>query len=728
MRPWRFPVLISFLLFRTALVLAGDSTEQRVLETWARWKGQPVTEANFRSVCDLVQDAGRSNLNLSYKILSEYLPIVRKAGNRGYAHVLLMSWARAKESLGFFEEAEGLYRQARENAAGDARLYGEALVGTVLMYGEWDKLDSLDKYASLGKAVQDKENLSFIYTFGSIAHTTDTAAMGRSLREAMRLAADVPNKNALFAARYNYATMYLQNNPQERVLILTGLLELAKDSSLNHKPRLYERTNFYFRNPVPSIYSQLMQVELLLADYDAAGKFGQMLYDVVVKPNPGAPQAPYFTAELAIVKAYQGDYGGAKEYLVRSRESFRAPEEKIPYSSYFIAAGLVAEQEGQPVKALAYFSQAYKMGREEGLHLMPSQLYYAHGLILNGRLEDAARVLSELEPALKVRRYSAYGQYYYQYYSELQKARKDYRAYAESMENYYNVRDSLISFHHYQAIQEIEARVRLRDKEQQIVLLNVENEGKERDLRRERIAFLIFAVLGLVIAVLLAGYIRNRVRQMQKQHRIDVMQGAIDAEENERRQIADQLHDEVGSMLSLATLNVTSTLEKGGDEGAMQRLGKTQEILSSVAGTIRQLSHQLTPVVIEKRGLRGAVEEMAETVNLSGKLRVQAVVVGFEDGSIYDAVFLKDCYRILQELLQNVIKHAQATEAMVQLVEHPGLVSIQVEDNGNGIREGDKEGKGLAAIRSKVAYWKGRIEIGRGDGTLVVIELPVKTK
>ena len=208
------------------------------------------------------------------------------------------------------------------------------------------------------------------------------------------------------------------------------------------------------------------------------------------------------------------------------------------------------------------------------------------------------------------------------------------------------------------------------------------------------------------------------------------MQGALDAEENQRRKIADQLHDEVGGMLSLATLNVSSTLEKGrGDDQAEEKLEKAQEVLFSVSTTIRELSHRLTPIVIEKYGFRKAVEDLAYTVNLSGKLQVATVVVGFEDTTSYPAPFLRDIYRILQELLHNILKHAQATEALLELVEHPRQVSIMAEDNGVGIEEGRiSGGKGLETIRSKIAYLNGRVEISRKKegGTLVVIELPVK--
>jgi signal transduction histidine kinase len=739
-------------------LFATDYTEEEGRAAWARFKRQSITESNFRAVCDLLQDIAKTNINLSYEILGEYVPMVRKTGDQAHLHILLMGWAKAKESLTHFADAEDIYRQARENAAGDTRMTDEALVGTVLMYAEWGKTDSMDRYVGIGKAAAekagDKENLSFLYTFGSVGHPADTAGMGAALKKAMDLAAGLPNKNALFTARYNYASIYCRYSPQRQVTVLESLLELTKDSTLTHKPRLYERTAFSFRNPAPNIYLQLMQVNLLLADYDNAWKFGEMLYDAVVKPNPSAPQAPFFNSELAIVKAYQGEYARSEVYLSESRRQFAVPEEKIPYPSYFLAAGMIAEHAQRYEQALHDYETAYKMGAMEGLHLMPSDLYYAHGLILLHRLPEAEKILAALRPGLASRMYSAYGYYYYKHFSELLRAKGDFAGYGKALETFYSIRDSLTNLNHYRAIQEIEARVRLRDKERQIARLNEENEIRIRNTRRERIYYSIVLGLAAISLLLLVGYARNltqrkkqteeiaqqrqimqdnRMREMEKQYRIESLQGAIEAEERERRKIADQLHDDVGGLLSLATLQVSSTLEKGReDPDGEEKLQKTQEILLTVSTTIRELSHQLTPLVIEKYGFRKAVEDLVHSIHFTGKLSVELVIIGFEGEQAYPMSFLNDLYRILQELIHNILKHARATHAMIEVVEHEDLVSILVEDNGIGIvpAGGAPRGKGLDTIRKKIAYLTGKIEISRKkeNGTLIVIELPCPFK
>ena len=113
---------------------AADYSDQEARAAWEHWKRQPITESNFLAICDLLQDIGRTNIKISYEILGEYVPMVEKTGNREWVHILLMGWARAKEALLSFEDAENLYRQALANAGGRNKRYDEVMVGLSLMY------------------------------------------------------------------------------------------------------------------------------------------------------------------------------------------------------------------------------------------------------------------------------------------------------------------------------------------------------------------------------------------------------------------------------------------------------------------------------------------------------------------------------------------------------------------------------------------------------------------
>ncbi len=203
-------------------------------------------------------------------------------------------------------------------------------------------------------------------------------------------------------------------------------------------------------------------------------------------------------------------------------------------------------------------------------------------------------------------------------------------------------------------------------------------------------------------------------------------------QEQERKKIADQLHDEVGSLLSVVSLHISSILEKSPPTTtvAVPALNTAQEALGSAATLVRNISHTLTPIAIEKYGFKRAVENLVTSIHTSGKLSIESVIIGFDNPATYPVTFLNDIFRSLQELITNIIKHAEATHAYVELIEHEDLINVMVEDNGKGLPEAltFTKGYGLENLYSKVYYHKGIIEINStpGKGTLIIIELPAK--
>lgn len=292
-------------LFVVSFVSAQSPTETETIAKWKVFQRQPLTEKSFREACDLIQDTGKTNLNLSYEWLAEYVPRVQKAGKWEWAHMLLMAWGRAKESFGIFEEAAKLQQRALQNAPPNSQQYREVLVSSVLMYSHWNKVDSCVKYLALGeaaaKAANDRENLSFLYTFHAAGRTppNDFKSRENYYRQAIQLAEGIKNKNAEFTARYNFVVNFLEDNPAQQVAEAEALLELAKDATLARRPRFYERSNFWFRNPIPSVYFYMLQQNLILADYTNANKFADLVVDVVIKPNLVPAQTPIFMTQMA---------------------------------------------------------------------------------------------------------------------------------------------------------------------------------------------------------------------------------------------------------------------------------------------------------------------------------------------------------------------------------------------------------------------------------------------
>lgn len=738
-------LIVILLLLLSVWVIAQPRT-YTIAESQAAWnrlQRQPITEATFRQACDLIQDIGQTNLQVAYDLLAQYVPKVRKMGNQKWLHILLINWGKGYESLSHFSEAEPIFREARQNAKSDPLLFGQAIVYTTLLYLDWEKSDSIAHYIAIGekiaRRVNDRETLSFLHTFRALSNLRkgQPEIVLRDFNEAIRLATGLPDKNALFMAQFN-RTVYYLTNPQQQVAAFDTLLTLTNDSTLSHKPRFYERTTFYFRNPRPTVLYNLVQLNLLLADYENAGRFADMVYDALVRPNPNGPSAPHLNAEMSFVKSQQGNFTEARSFLTISRRQFGINEANILYPTYFISAGLLAEHEGQFAKAADYYLQAIKKGlTTAAFSRMPPELFYVRALLHTGQYGTASRMLAKFEPDVATNRYTTLGLYYFQALANLRKAQNDLPGYSKAIDSYHTIQDSLTNLNQYRAVQQIMARVQLREKEQQISRLNAENEARLAQLRRERLFYgIILALAGLVIGLLIV-YMRNRqiraqqreqlqesqFEQREQQRQIELMQRVMEAEESERRSIADQLHNEVNPLLAVATLNVSSALEATAPENTMPKLHKAQSVLNTISSTVRGISHRLTPQLIEQYGFRKAIDELIEGINMAGKVRLRTIIIGFDDE--LPMPFLSDLYRIVQELVHNVIRHAQATEATVELIEHDQHITILVEDNGIGINNvlaGD--GQGLQTIRAKVALRHGQMDVQRKPegGTLIVID------
>lgn len=201
----------------------------------------------------------------------------------------------------------------------------------------------------------------------------------------------------------------------------------------------------------------------------------------------------------------------------------------------------------------------------------------------------------------------------------------------------------------------------------------------------------------------------------------------VNVQEKERKIFADRLHDEIGAMLSVVALHLNS-LKKSSIEKSEDKLAEADQMLTQVANTVRTMSHQISPVTIDKIGFVKALESLVASINQTDKMYIELVCMGFEQTENYPTNYLNSIYRIIQELLQNIIKHAQATNAIIQLIEHEDIVAIMAEDNGLGLtpeRLKNPKGSGMNSIFSKVNYLKGTIEIETpGNGTLINIELP----
>ncbi|WP_137404979.1 AAA family ATPase [Echinicola rosea] len=210
------------------------------------------------------------------------------------------------------------------------------------------------------------------------------------------------------------------------------------------------------------------------------------------------------------------------------------------------------------------------------------------------------------------------------------------------------------------------------------------------------------------------------IEQQKNNHLKDLIQ----TQEDERQRIAGDLHDSLGSLLSTIKIQLQGlqSFTKSPSKSNLDTLNKMDEAIEEV----RRIAHNMSPVSLRRFGLPSALQTLIEHINASGKMFGELQILGLSE-RLPEHTELT-IYRICQELVQNTLKHAQASHLHLQLINHGDSINITIEDNGAGMdQQKTSSGFGLLGIEAKVQMLKGtfNIESQLGKGFLAVIDIPL---
>lgn len=212
----------------------------------------------------------------------------------------------------------------------------------------------------------------------------------------------------------------------------------------------------------------------------------------------------------------------------------------------------------------------------------------------------------------------------------------------------------------------------------------------------------------------------NRIKQEQQE---EMLRNTIAAQEKERKRIAQDLHDEVGAMLSVVKLNVGRIERKIEEERTKRLAGETKSYLDETITQVRRISRALLPPSLEKLGLFNAVEELSNWVNKSDELALEC----WKKGEPFRMDNKKELavFRIIQELLNNAIKYAEATQINIDFRFCDKKLALVVRDNGKGFNIDEKQATGLGLknleSRSEVVGARFKLKSVVGKGTTAIL-------
>lgn len=320
--------------------------------------------------------------------------------------------------------------------------------------------------------------------------------------------------------------------------------------------------------------------------------------------------------------------------------------------------------------------------------------------------------------------------------AEIYEREKNFPAAYKAHQQYTAVKDSLFNIAKSKQINELQTQYETAQKQQQINLLNKENTIHKLKLT-QRDGIIMIISIAFLFFLLLAYLLYNRYRLKQQarlQEEVIIQQdlatkAVLTAEENERKRIAGELHDGLGQMFSAVKLNLSALSQDlvFKDQHNEQMFDKTIHLVDESCKEVRLISHQMAPNVLLKAGLTNAVRDFIDKID-ARKLKVNLTTFGLQDRLDQNIEIV--LYRVIQETVNNVIKHAAANTLDIQLTKDEEGVNVMIEDNGKGFDTAslDKfEGIGLKNIRSRVSYLKGTVDFSStpSSGTLVAIHIPL---
>lgn len=286
----------------------------------------------------------------------------------------------------------------------------------------------------------------------------------------------------------------------------------------------------------------------------------------------------------------------------------------------------------------------------------------------------------------------------------------------------------------------LKIKEKLEQVQQEQALIEKDNQIKASELqkRNQQLFFLTIAIILLIVLFFFAfQFYRTRknaviygqkVDDLIKAQEIKKLGAELEGRDEERKRIAKELHDRLGGMLSMVKLHfktVEDQIEVLKDQNKVQ-YEKANLLLDEACEEVRKISHDMISGVLYKFGLVQALENLAESINQTGQLKVQFIPSGVKTS--FGEEREMHLYRIVQELLTNVLKHAKASEVTIQLIETDLNLRLQVDDNGIGFNVLDiPSGIGLKNVEARVDSLQGEIAIDSNpSGTLATVDIPLK--
>jgi two-component system, NarL family, sensor kinase len=604
---------------------------------------------------------------------------------------------------------------------------------------ERGRFDSALKYAQqalpIAKVVGTKKSLvRMMYRLG-VTHTNLGAYDSAKVYLNEAIVSAVAIKDTLlevtcydaFAQLSSYQSDYVTSIEYS----LRAVATIDKSQSIQLKnllPQTYSRIAYNFVNEKQ--YAKAIEYGkkgLIMKGYPSEGRHRTMLYLNV------------FFAYLEL-----GNVSTRKMYLDSAVITNRSLDNEVIAAMVFNNEGLYYQKVNDFEKAGMAYLKSYQLNKKGNHKLLQSEAgdNLSNIFYKTKNYQQAEKYAIEANAIGKELKLYQVVASTYNVLKNLSERKGDFKnalAYAEQNKIY---ADSALNQETQKVTLSLESKYQNQKKEREIAALTIANTQKELEVVKRNQLLVAGGIAASAALIILGLFYRNsrqknliaeqekkyqqeQIKFLERQQQVVSLQSMVNGQETERTRIAKDLHDGLGGLFSTVKMYFSTLQHETPALKNNELFQKSYKLVDTASEEVRSIAHNMMPEVLMKLGLTNALKDLCDNISASKLLQVSLAVHGMTKR--LNATTEIMLFRIVQELLNNIIKHANATEAIIQFIRENERLSVVVEDNGRGFntQEADEQNhSGIATIQSRVSYLNGKMSIDsqKNVGTTVMMD------
>lgn len=481
--------------------------------------------------------------------------------------------------------------------------------------------------------------------------------------------------------------------------------------------------------------------------YTEASGILENLISIYKSDNQGL-QLAYVYFDLGRLYKARGDISKATEYLNKAVVLSKTHKDEIFELKIIFEKIQNYEEQNELDSALYQSFEAFKLSNITGNRdLIAKSLYHIGHINKLGRnFERAIKYMTDCEMIIPFQPYSETRKSLYRELAEVYALSGRHKDGFLYLKKYTALNDSILNKSRHESLTNLAMKYGTKDIKSNIELLKIEKEFADERNRAQRRTLYILAI-GLFVVTISIYFIvkfydqristariiseqkeeinHQKIRELEDNLKMNSMRSVITGQEIERERIAKDLHDSLGGLLSTIKLQFDNVRSKKQELADLKEYNHAHKLLDTAVDEVRTISRNLQPGSLHDLGLVSAIKDLINRFEGDGYPEIDFQY--YEMPEKMDKMISLLVYRIIQELLNNSLKHAQAKEILIQINTEDNELVIQYEDDGVGFDQNNlkRKGMGLENIKSRVNYMHGSLimDSKQDEGMSVLIRI-----